>query len=87
MKPHRIDSLTGIRAVAVLTIFCNHLGFLSETPYHGLYSLIDNGRFGVNFFLVLSGFVLALGYSNKLNANNTIQSISFLNKRISKIFI
>lgn len=87
MKTDRIDSLTGLRAIAMMTIFCCHLSYLAETPLHGLFNVIDNGRFGVNFFLVLSGFVLALGYSNKLNTNNRIQDFNFVKKRISKIYI
>lgn len=71
----------------MMTIFCCHLSYLIESPFQRLFSLIDNGRFGVNFFLVLSGFVLALGYSTKLDANNRIQDVSFVKKRISKIYI
>ena len=87
MKPDRIDSLTGLRAVAMLTIFCSHLNYLARTPLHGFYSWTTNGRFGVNFFLVLSGFVLAIGYSKKLDANNISQDIHFIKKRISRIYI
>lgn len=87
MKPERINSLTGLRACTMLTVFCSHLSYLDETPFQGLYSYISNGRFGVNFFLVLSGFVIALGYSNKLDANNRILDISFVKKRISKIYL
>lgn len=86
MKPERINSLTGLRACAMLTIFCSHLSYLAETPYQGLYSYVRNGRFGVNFFLVLSGFVIALGYSNKLNINNRSKDVSFIKKRISKVY-
>ncbi len=87
MKPDRINSLTGLRAVAMLTIFCSHLNYLAETSFAGLYSWISNGRFGVNFFLVLSGFVLALGYSHKLNARSISGDLSFVKKRIAKIYI
>lgn len=84
MKKERINSLTGLRAVAMMTIFCCHLSYLAGTPFQGLFSLIDYGRFGVNFFLVLSGFVIALGYSNKLNTNNRIQDINYVKKRYQK---
>lgn len=87
MKPESITSLTGLRAFAMLTVFGCHLRYLEETPFQGVYSLIDNGRFGVNFFLVLSGFVLALGYSSRLNENNLVQDAQFIKKRISKIYI
>ena len=86
MNSDRINSLTGLRALAMMTIFCCHLSYLAETPFRGLFSWIDYGRFGVNFFLVLSGFVIALGYNNKLNINNRIQDVNFVKKRISKIY-
>ncbi|MBR3020285.1 MAG: acyltransferase [Clostridia bacterium] len=87
MKPDRIHSLTGLRAVAALTIFCSHLLYLAETPFHGLYSLIDNGRLGVNFFFLLSGFVLALGYSKKLSTYDFARDVRFVKKRMSRIYI
>lgn len=87
MKPSRINSLSGLRAVAMLTVFCSHLSYLAETSFSGLYSWISNGRFGVNFFLVLSGFMLALGYSNKLNARSISGDYIFVNKRIARIYI
>ena len=87
MKADRINALTGLRAVAMLTVFCCHLRYLAETPFRKVYSLIDNGRFGVNFFLVLSGFVLALGYSDTLSKNSIIRDLHFVKNRISKKYI
>ena len=87
MKTNRINSLTGLRGLAMLTVFCSHLRYLAETRFHGLYTFIDNGRLGVNFFLVLSGFVLAFGYSNTLNAESIRLDVHFVKKRISKIYI
>lgn len=87
MERDRINSFTGLRAVAMLTIFCSHLQYLTETPFHVFYSWIYNGRFGVNFFLVLSGFVLALGYSRKLYESHFSRDADFVKKRISKIYI
>ena len=71
----------------MLTVFCSHLQYLAETPFHGLYSLIDNGRFGVNFFLVLSGFVLALSYGERLSDRSVSRDTAFVKKRIAKIYI
>ena len=87
MKPKRTSSLTGLRACAMLTVFCSHLNYLAGTPFQGFYSLVDNGRFGVNFFLVLSGFVLALGYSSRMNEYSMIRDVQFVKRRISKIYI
>lgn len=87
MKPIRINSLTGLRALVMMTIFCCHLSYLAETSFQGLYLLIGNGRLGVDFFLVLSGFVMALSYSNKMNENGVSQDLDFVKKRISKIYL
>ena len=87
MRSDRFNSLTGMRVIAMLTIFYSHLYCLHETPFHGFYHLIDNGRLGVNFFLVLSGYVLALGYSNKLNENSISQDFHFIKRRLSKIYV
>lgn len=87
MKSDRINSLSGLRVLAMLTVFCSHLDYHAETPLQFFSPWIDNGRFGVNFFLVLSGFVLALGYSEKLNARHISQDVRFIKKRISKIYI
>ncbi len=87
MKPDRIDSLTGLRGLAMLTVFCSHLNCLDVPPFERFYSLISNGRVGVHFFLVLSGFVLALGYSSRLNGKDMARDVRFVRKRISKLYI
>jgi len=50
MKKERINSLSGLRVVAMMTIFCCHLSYFVGTPFQDLFSLVDYGRFGVNFF-------------------------------------
>ena len=87
MKPERIGALTGLRAVAMLTIFCSHLGCLDVPPYKGLYALLGGGRLGVNFFLVLSGFVVAYGYSGSFKGPDTAGDIRFVKKRVLKLYL
>ena len=87
MRKVRIDSLTGLRGLVMLTVFCSHLNCLAVPPFEKLYSWISNGRVGVQFFLVLSGFVLAHGYSDKLNGKDMARDARFVKKRISKVYI
>ena len=50
-----------------------------------MYSLIDNGRFGVNFFLLLSRFVMAFGHSRRLNDSNIVGAITFIKEEKTNI--
>lgn len=67
---HKIDCLTGIRAVAAAYVILMHfaafgyLGKPNESAYGCfLQILIKVGGAGVGFFFILSGFVLTLNYS------------------------
>ncbi|MDZ4992184.1 hypothetical protein GNF80_04245 [Clostridium perfringens] len=51
-----IESLQGLRSLAMLGIFLFHSGLLLR------------GTFPVTFFFILSGFVLYYNYSNKINS-------------------
>lgn len=61
----RLDSLTGLRWIAALMIFCLHIQsesnfFIADSrAQEALNSLLAAGRSGVSFFFILSGFVLA----------------------------
>ena len=59
---HQIHALTGIRFVAAMGVFVQHmLGRLGMTTIHWQF-----GDGGVTFFFVLSGFILTYVYSNRL---------------------
>ena len=62
---NRLDALTGLRIFAALAVYFSHL--TSPAPATaGLTTLMSSGYYGVTFFFVLSGFVLALNYFDGL---------------------
>jgi peptidoglycan/LPS O-acetylase OafA/YrhL len=55
----RLDSLTGLRFVAALMVFGNHVADYSIPDARGFAAdVFEVGRVGVSFFFILSGFVL-----------------------------
>ena len=87
----RIQSLTGLRFIAALLVFVHHLDGRFGFEGSGL-PLANNA---VSFFFVLSGFILSLVYgrrfdrslpSNKNAADGTSQLVSFLKKRVARLW-
>ncbi|KOX03157.1 MULTISPECIES: acyltransferase family protein [Micromonospora] len=63
VRPTRLPSLTGLRFLAALLVFINHvqhLGiFANASVQKGYVTAVENaGQMGVSFFFILSGFVL-----------------------------
>lgn len=87
MNNKRIRVITPLRGIAIFTIFISHLSFWSESNLNKLFKYISFARFGVVFFFVLSGFVVAYGYSDKFQGE--IQKndyLRFIKGRIFKIY-
>jgi peptidoglycan/LPS O-acetylase OafA/YrhL len=59
-----IRSLTSLRFLFALLVFFHHCNFLKATPLYG--SVFAEGYIGVGFFFVLSGFILAYTYAEKM---------------------
>jgi peptidoglycan/LPS O-acetylase OafA/YrhL len=65
--PHRIDELTGLRAIAALSVLVAHALDASFSygghlwTYHGVASRL--AYFGMSLFFVLSGFVIEFNYA------------------------
>ena len=54
----RLPSLTGLRFMAALAVFGNHVGDFFLDPGSSVNDTLQTGFVGVSFFFVLSGFVL-----------------------------
>ncbi len=83
----RIDTLTGVRAVAALWVVLFHLNQM-DTPVHDrLGSVVAHGLFGVDIFFVLSGFVLSMVYVPRLPKTFTWSWYRhFIGRRFAKIY-
>ena len=64
----RLDALAGLRFVAAVVVATAHLPELSHDPALGRVAnrMLSEGVYGLTFFFVLSGFVLAYGYLDRL---------------------
>ncbi|MCI4061240.1 acyltransferase [Micromonospora sp. R77] len=63
VRPSRLPSLTGLRFLAALLVFINHVQhlnvFADPAVQKGYVKAVENaGQMGVSFFFILSGFVL-----------------------------
>ncbi len=69
---YRTD-IQGLRAIAVLSVFLFHLGFL------------NNGFLGVDIFFVISGYLIT-GTAYRQTISNNFSILKFYDKRIRRIF-
>ncbi|MFX7620634.1 acyltransferase family protein, partial [Acinetobacter baumannii] len=71
----RYEALDGMRGIAAIGVLIFHLSILGIR-------VGDHGYLAVDFFFILSGFVLSHAYTDRLT---TIQFGSFLRQRIIRI--
>ena len=72
-----IESLNGLRFLFAFFVVLNH--FILPAPYNrSIFS--EGGEIGVHFFFVLTGFLLALQYEDKIKSDN-FKPIPFLLKK------
>jgi peptidoglycan/LPS O-acetylase OafA/YrhL len=83
-----IHPLTSLRFIAALLIFLVHIDFLKGDPtlrtlYERYFAI---GRFGVAFFFVLSGFILAHNYHKIFDTLNRKNLFQFYLNRFARIY-
>ena len=85
-QPIRIDSLTGLRAIAAWWVVLFHFkAFLKPYIPDLAYGAIANGYLAVDLFFCLSGFVIFLNFGN-LDVRNLRETITFYAKRWARIY-
>lgn len=70
-----INPLTSLRFFASLAVYLHHLGYSGGM-----------GDVAVNFFFVLSGFILAYNYKNKFSGLTKSKVIDFFANRVGRIY-
>jgi peptidoglycan/LPS O-acetylase OafA/YrhL len=84
-----IAALTGLRAVAAVWVVLFHYrgDILSVAPFtRPLEPLMSAGYLGVDVFFVLSGFVLAYNYSERLSRWRPQEAASFVRNRVARVW-
>lgn len=79
MPRMKINSLQSLRFIMALMIFHHH--FFYEPNY---VQIVQFGTFPVTFFFILSGFMMSLGYADKVEAGN-FDYRKYLCKRLIRI--
>lgn len=78
-----LPALTGLRAFTATNIVFFH--FWNPEWFGPLAPLMDNGYVGVNFFFLLSGFILSYNYADR-KAAGQFSSREFWRTRVSRLY-
>jgi peptidoglycan/LPS O-acetylase OafA/YrhL len=78
-----LPALTGVRALAAANIVCFH--FWDPAWFGPLAPMMDNGYASVDFFFILSGFILAYNYTDK-QAQGRFQRREFWRARLARLY-
>ncbi len=81
MVPQRYLALEGLRGVAALCVVFYHVAW--PTHFSGL-QLTQNAYLAVDFFFILSGFVIAANYANRIGDARALGA--FLTKRFFRLY-
>lgn len=84
----RYNALDGLKVFVTITIFLSHLNVILDTTDLGkaLYTFIASGAYGVNFFFVISGFMMYLHYYNEFSTLCPREYFSYIRKKIRKLY-
>lgn len=74
-----ISSLQSLRFIFAIMIFLHHYTINGEGVF------FQRGPCGVSFFMILSGFVMAAGYSKKIT-ESTFSYKAFILKRLIRLY-
>lgn len=91
VRTGEIRALTGLRSVAAIWVVVFHLGWFisiaSPAAASALRPLVSSGAQGVDLFFLLSGYVLALNYTERIGGRPRLWSIvRFLGARIARVW-
>lgn len=81
----QLPALTGLRIFAALLVYASHVGPPAGAP-EVVRTFLASGYMGVTIFFVLSGFVLALNYLDRLRRPNGRGIYGYIVARIARVY-
>ncbi|MDQ6477293.1 acyltransferase [Dyadobacter sp. LHD-138] len=79
----RVEQLDGLRGIFSILVIAHHHNAFRDSIFYNNFFVINSSLF-VDFFFVLSGFVIAMNYVEKLNSTESF--ISFIKKRFIRLY-
>ncbi len=86
----RIKCFISLRMFFAMIVLLGHCGFIKSTEQGKLFfnRWLNNGGYGVQFFIVLSGFCVYMGYGSKFKDRLSVEKyFTFVKKRWIKRFM
>ena len=83
---HELRALTGVRGIAAWFVVLYHIRLSISGLPTGLRDIFAKGYLAVDFFFLLSGFVIWLTWSDRLRTGGRASIPRFLQKRIARIW-
>ncbi len=77
------DALDGLRAVSILMVIFHHV--TKYPAQHLLHTFQENGRYGVSFFFVISGFLICTLFLREEERNGRIDLWKFYGRRALRL--
>ncbi|NIJ53358.1 acyltransferase family protein [Dyadobacter arcticus] len=79
----RVEQLDGLRGIFSVLVIAHHHNAFKTSPLYDNFFVINSNLF-VDFFFVLSGFVIALNYVDRIQSSNDF--FIFLKKRFIRLY-
>ncbi len=79
----RVEQLDGLRGIFSVLVVAHHHNAFRDSIFYNNFFVINSDLF-VDFFFVLSGFVIALNYSNRIHTGEDF--FQFLKKRFLRLY-
>ena len=82
-----MNYLTSLRGLAALLVVFFHAKELMADPLPGLFApLVENGYLAVDFFFVLSGFIISYRYADHFKQFDLSVYKNFMIKRVARVY-
>jgi peptidoglycan/LPS O-acetylase OafA/YrhL len=87
MRKAELKALTSLRGFAAMAIVLQHFSSTAAATTHAwIPSLVPHGYMAVDFFFVLSGFIMAYTYLAGFETRGRAAYLPFLYRRVARIF-